>query len=274
MVKEPGMRFSILGSGSGGNGAVVAGPGGALLIDVGLSAKQIVARLERVGLAPSAVRGVLLTHEHGDHTRGLDVLMRGALSGVPVFANAHTSEMVRRSLRAPVSWRLVETGSRFEWAGWNIETFSVPHDAVDPMGFVIECAPAAGEPASGARLGVVSDLGHATTAVLGRLTELDGLFVEANYCPQLLAADTRRPWATKQRIASRHGHLSNDQAAELVAQIVSPRLRRLWLGHLSSDCNHPEVATAVLRRALAARAAGHVEICCASQDEPTPFCAL
>lgn len=268
------MRFSVLGSGSGGNGAVVAGPDGALLIDVGLSARQVLARLERVGLTPSEVRGVLLTHEHGDHTRGLDVLMRGPLAGVPVFANRHTSEMVRRSLRAPVTWKLVETGSGFEWAGWRIETFSVPHDAVDPMGFVIERCGEATPAGRGPRLGVISDLGHATTAVVGRLSDLDGLFVEANYCPNLLAADTRRPWATKQRIASRHGHLSNDQAAELVGQVLSPRLRRLWLGHLSSDCNHPDVATAVLRRALEARAAAHVEILCASQDEPTPFCAL
>jgi phosphoribosyl 1,2-cyclic phosphodiesterase len=268
------MRFSVLGSGSGGNGAVVAGPDGALLIDAGLSAKQMVARLERIGVAPSSVRGVLLTHEHGDHIRGLDVLMRGPLAGVPVFANPHTSEMVRRSLRAPVAWKLVETGSRFEWSGWRIETFAVPHDAVDPMGFVIERVVEDGGGGRGPRLGVISDLGHATTAVIGRLTDLDGLFVEANYCPNLLAADTRRPWATKQRIASRHGHLSNDQAAELVGQVLSPRLRRLWLGHLSSDCNRPDVATAVLRRALEARAAAHVEICCASQDEPTPFCAL
>lgn len=262
------MHFSVLGSGSGGNSAVAVGPEGALLIDAGLSAKQMLTRLERVGLAPSAVRGVLLTHEHSDHTRGLDVLLRGPLSGVPVFANPNTSEMVRRSLRAPVSWKLVETGSRFEWSGWRIETFSVPHDAVDPMGFVLERG------AGGPRLGVISDLGHATTAVIARLTDLDGLFVEANYCPNLLAADHRRPWATKQRIAGRHGHLSNDQAAELVMQVLSPRLRRLWLGHLSSDCNRPEVAAAVLRRALEARAAAHVEILCASQHEPTPFCAL
>jgi phosphoribosyl 1,2-cyclic phosphodiesterase len=274
------MRFCVLGSGSGGNGAVVAGAEGVLLIDVGLSAKQMLARLERIGLPASSVRGVLLTHEHGDHTRGLDVLMRGPLAGVPVFANAHTSEMVRRSLRAPVAWKLVETGGQFDWAGWRIETFSVPHDAVDPMGFVIERLDAGDgespESASGrgVRLGVISDLGHATTSVVARLKDLDGLFVEANYCPNLLAADTRRPWATKQRIASRHGHLSNDQAADLVLQVLSPRLRRLWLGHLSSDCNHPEVATSVLRRALDARAAGHVEIYCASQHEPTPWCAV
>ena len=268
------MRFSILGSGSGGNGAVVAGPDGALLIDAGLSARQIVARLQQVGLEASAVCGVLLTHEHGDHIRGLDVLMRGPLAGVPVFTNPHTSEMVRRSLRSPVKWQLVETGSRFEWKGWRIETFSVPHDAVDPMGFVIEHDVVEEGVSTNSRLGVVSDLGHATTAVLARLRDLDGLFVEANYCSQLLAADTKRPWATKQRISSRHGHLSNEQTAELVSQIISPRLRHLWLGHLSSDCNHPDVASAVLQRTLNAHAASHVTVRCASQEEPIPFCTL
>lgn len=265
------MQFSVLGSGSGGNSAVAADASGALLIDAGLSAKQITARLACVGIPLSAVRGILLTHEHGDHTRGLDVLLRGPLAGVPVFANAHTAEMVRRSLRAPAAWRLVETGSRFEWAGWRVETFSVPHDAVDPMGFVLEHAPGAG---GGPRLGVVSDIGHATTAVIARLRELDALFVEANYCPHLLAADTKRPWATKQRISSRHGHLSNDQTAQLVADIFTPRLRRLWLGHLSSDCNRPDVASAVLRRALTGLAAACPEILCATQHEPTPLCPI
>jgi phosphoribosyl 1,2-cyclic phosphodiesterase len=262
------MHFSVLGSGSGGNGAVVTGPEGALLIDAGLSARQTLARLEVVGVAPSSVRAVLLTHEHGDHTRGLDVLLRGPLAGVPIYANPHTCEVLRSSLRVPAEWRLVETGSVFECTGWRIETFSVPHDAVDPMGFVI------GDPGGGSRLGVVSDLGHTTTTMLAGLRELDALFLEANYCSQLLAADTRRPWATKQRIASRHGHFSNDQAAALVVEILSPRLQRLWLGHLSADCNCPNVATAVLRNALDSRAASHVEIHCARQDEPTPLISI
>jgi phosphoribosyl 1,2-cyclic phosphodiesterase len=259
------MHFSVLGSGSGGNGAVVAGPEGALLIDAGLSARQTLSRLEAVGVAAAAVRGVLLTHEHGDHTRGLDVLLRGPLAGVPVFANPHTCEMLRPTLRSAAAWRLVETGSVFDCAGWRVETFSVPHDAVDPMGFVI------GDRAGAARLGVLSDLGHSTTAVLARLRELDALFVEANHCPRLLAADTRRPWSTKQRIAGRHGHLSNDQAAALVVEVLSPRLQRLWLGHLSADCNCPTVATEVVRRALASRSADHVEVWCAGQHEPTPL---
>lgn len=259
------MRFSILGSGSGGNAAVVDGPEGALLIDAGLSARQILTRLAHIGLAPQRLRGVLLTHEHGDHTRGLDVLLRGPLAEVPVFANPHTSEVVRRQLRASAQWRLVETGSVFSWAGWQVETFSVPHDAVDPMGFVIQRG------VTGPRLGLVSDLGHATTLVQARLRDLDALFLEANYCPQLLAADMKRPWATKQRIASRHGHLSNDQAAALTAAIASPRLRRLWLGHLSGDCNSPDVALSVFRRTVPDLTA---EIVCACQAEPTPWASV
>ncbi len=259
------MKFCVLGSGSGGNCAVVSSPEGAVLIDAGLSARQIVSRLQVAGVEPESVVGVLLTHEHGDHVRGLDVLLRGPLAGVPVHANAHTRSLVRPQMRTEKTWRVVETGAAFDLGGFRVECFAVPHDAVDPMGFVIE------RRACGSRLGVLSDLGHATAAVTARLRELDALFLEANYCPKLLANDTKRPWSTKQRIASRHGHLSNDQAAELVREIVSPRLRRLLLGHLSSDCNAPHVALDVLQRALEACQRADVEVLCAGQHEPTPL---
>jgi phosphoribosyl 1,2-cyclic phosphodiesterase len=262
------MKLCVLGSGSGGNCAVVSGPGGSFLIDAGLSARQILSRLERVGVAFDSIVAVLLTHEHGDHTRGLDVLLRGALADLPVYCNSHTSTMVRQTIREEKRWRLVETGSGFDLAGLRVQTFSVPHDAVDPMGFVIE------NPVSGCRLGVLSDLGCPTAGVLDHLCHLDALFLEANYCPALLASDTKRPWPTKQRISSRHGHLSNDQAAELVAAIASPRLRHLLLGHLSRDCNNPAAATSVLGRALATLGHSGIEIICALQDEPTPFFAL
>lgn len=258
------VKFCVLGSGSSGNCAVISGPHGSLLIDAGLSARQITDRLRQAGVAPESLRGVLLTHEHGDHTRGLDVLLKGPLSGIPVLCNRHTRRVVRPGLREDKIWRLVETGARFEFAGWEIETFSVPHDAVDPMGFVLE------DSSSGARLGVLSDLGHATANVIARLRDLDGLFLEANYCPELLATDTRRPWSTKQRISSRHGHLSNDQAAELLAAVACRRLRHVWLGHLSRDCNSPERALGRAMQALARLGLGEVNVLCASQGVPTP----
>jgi len=262
------MKLSVLGSGSSGNCALINGPGGSFLIDAGLSARQIVSRLARVGVAADSLVAVLITHEHSDHTRGLDVLLRGPLAGVPVYCNTHTGTMVRQTLREEKRWRIVETGSTFELAGLRVETFSVPHDAVDPMGFVIE------NPASGCRLGVLSDLGCVTTGLLERLCHLDALFLEANYCPTLLANDKKRPWPTKQRISSRHGHLSNDQAAELVCAIASPRLQRLWLGHLSRQCNNPAAATAVLDRALASLGLTGIEIVCAPHNEPTPLFSL
>ena len=257
------MTFGVLGSGSGGNSAVVRGPEGLILIDAGLSARQIRDRMAALGLSTQDLAAVLLTHEHGDHTRGLDVLMKGELDQVPVFANTHTAELVRRQCRFPKRWKLVETGAAFEVAGLVVQTFPVPHDAADPMGFVLE------NRASRSRLGVVSDLGHCPPPLLGRLRDLDALFIEANYCPDLLAGDTRRPWGTKQRIASRHGHLSNEQCAEIVAQIALPRLRRLLLGHLSSDCKCPTRAATVIARILEEKGLPLPEIHCACQHEPT-----
>jgi phosphoribosyl 1,2-cyclic phosphodiesterase len=256
------MKLGVLGSGSAGNCAVVIGPGGPVLVDAGLSARQILSRLGGLGIAAESLCAVLLTHEHGDHTRGLDVLLRDALVGVPVYCNHHTCQVLRPGLRHDKRWRLIETGGTFEIAGLRVETFSVPHDAVDPIGFVIESS------LTGSRLGIVSDLGHPTSNVLLRLRDLDAAFLEANYCPTRLANDTRRPWATKQRIASRHGHLSNDQAAELAAAIASPRLRHLLIGHLSQDCNDPATATAVISAGLARRGFGGIEIMCALQDDP------
>ena len=256
------MKLGVLGSGSAGNCAVVIGSGGPVLVDAGLSARQILTRLEAMGVAGESLCGVLLTHEHGDHTRGLDVLLRGPLAGVPVYCNSHTCAVLRPGLRDNKHWRLIETGAVFELAGLRIESFSVPHDAVDPIGFVLE------NPLTGSRLGIVSDLGHPTAGVQVRLRDLDVIFLEANYCPTRLANDVRRPWATKQRIASRHGHLSNDQAAELAAAIASPRLRRLLVGHLSQDCNDPAIATAVIAASLARHGFAEIEILCALQDEP------
>jgi phosphoribosyl 1,2-cyclic phosphodiesterase len=225
------VRLTVLGSGSSGNCAVVSTGRTTLLIDAGLSAKQICLRLEAAGIAPASLDGILLTHEHQDHTAGLEVLS-GRLS-VPLYCTALTQEHLLGSLkfRGAPQWRLMQTGSSFEIQDLVIESFPVPHDAVDPVGFVIADADS--------RLGVLSDVGFVTNQIKDRLRGSDSLFVEANYDAQLLEADTKRPWATKQRIMSRHGHLSNDQAAELVESLAHPGLHHVVLGHLSDDCNDP-----------------------------------
>ncbi len=258
------MRFAVLGSGSAGNAAVVDCDGLRLLVDAGLSAKQLTLRLRHLGIEPASLHGVLLTHEHGDHVRGLKVFLKNF--GIPVFATAATSRVVREMGIDGGTWKVFEAGQAFRIHGTTIETFPIQHDAVDPVGFVV----GHGE----RRLGMVSDAGFVTRGMCERLRRLDALFVEANYDDALLAADLKRPWAVKQRISSRHGHLSNGQVAELIREIVHPALLRVVLGHLSSDCNTPATAIAFLRACLEQLGHPLVQLHCACQKEPSEWFAL
>ena len=250
------IEFCVLGSGSAGNAALVRCGGAVLLIDAGLSARELRVRMEMVGVEPGGLSGILLTHEHGDHVKGLANFTKA--HGVPVLATAMTRAVLGELAVDGGKWRTIPCGGKFEFAGMGVETFAVPHDAVEPVGYVFS--------AGGVRVGVVSDLGHATRLVETRLAGVDALFLEANYDPDLLAKDTKRPWSTRQRIAGRHGHLSNQQAAELVVAAGVGRLQRVVLGHLSRDCNHPELAAAAV-----AGVVGAVPVSCASQGEPTPW---
>ncbi|MCW0219282.1 MAG: MBL fold metallo-hydrolase [Prosthecobacter sp.] len=236
------VRLTVLGSGSSGNCAVVSTDRTTLLIDAGLSAKQICLRLEAAGFSLDQLDGILLTHEHQDHTNGLEVL--SSKRQLALYATALTRETLEGNLkfRSSPTWRMMTTGSAFEFQDLRIECFPVPHDAVDPVGFVI-----ADEES---RLGVLSDVGFVTNLIKDRLKAADSLFIEANYDAQLLEADLKRPWATKQRISSRHGHLSNDQAAELLESVAHPGLHHVVLGHLSDDCNDPDRATKRMQESL------------------------
>lgn len=252
------MRFAVLGSGSGGNATVVEAGGRCLLIDAGLSAKQLTLRLAHLGLAKENLTGILLTHEHGDHVRGLDVFLRNL--EIPVLASTMTCRVVQENLRSPAQWVAFEAGQRFEWEGFDLATFGLPHDAVDPVGYVIG--------RDGQKVGVATDLGHVNDEVRRVLDGVEGLVLEANYEWQMLEADVKRPFSTKQRISSHHGHLSNEQAGELVAALAESGLRRVVLGHLSRDCNCPKTAVEVVRRKIG-RAS--VEISVACQHEVTDW---
>ncbi len=256
------LSLTILGSGSSGNCAVISSGKTTLLLDAGLSAKQIILRLEAAGFSLDSLDGILLTHEHSDHTGGLEVLSRKR--SLPLFCTALTQETLIGNLqfRTSPAWRVITTGSAFDYQDLRIESFPVPHDAVDPIGFIVED--------EDARLGVLSDVGYVTTLIKDRLRSSDTLFIEANYDTQLLEADTKRPWSTKQRIASRHGHLSNEQAAELIAEIAHPTLSNVVLGHLSDDCNDPAVAIRHIRKALDTAGAKEARVLCAERHKPTP----
>ncbi|MEA3210740.1 MAG: hypothetical protein QOE70_3797 [Chthoniobacter sp.] len=256
---------TVLGSGSAGNCALVETPRTRLLIDGGLSARQILQRLAACGVNPLEIDGILLTHEHGDHSGALDVWCK--LWSTPIYCNRTTAEVLQSE--APErrkDWRYFMTGSSFSIKDITVETFPVPHDAVDPVGFVLH---------SGAEaLGVLTDLGKATRLVVERLRQAQTVLIETNHDEKLLQNDTKRPWSVKQRIMSHHGHLSNTAAAAVLGELLGGRLRRAVLGHLSRDCNRPELAVDAVRGRLDADGASAVEVFCATQREISPRFAV
>jgi len=253
--------LTILGSGSAGNSALIVTDHCRLLVDGGLSARQLVLRLERCGVSPHELDGILLTHEHGDHMCGLEVLCRRFQ--VPIYCNALTAEAVRFcSLGEHRNWRIFRTGSSFSICDITVETFSVPHDAVEPVGYTFHVGRSA--------LGYITDLGHATRLTIERLRQVQTLVIETNHEEKLLQADLHRPWPVKQRIMSRHGHLSNAAAASVVGQLLGGKIARVVLGHLSRDCNTPELAACTIRAELEKLGRRDLELFCASQGEISP----
>lgn len=254
------MQFTILGSGSSGNCAYLECDDTRLLIDAGLSGRQIRQRLLSIGRAPESLNGILITHEHNDHIQGLTAL--AAKLNLPIYCNRQTRDAIRSQLAIEADFRLFETGASFDLGSVIIDTFTVPHDAYDPVGFLLR--------ADCATIGFLTDLGHATKLVMERVRRANVLVLEANHDLQMLQDDPRRPWSVKQRIVSRHGHLSNDAAAQLACEIVTANLEHLYLGHLSTDCNRPELAHQTVSRELLKIGATHVHIAAASQDIPCP----
>jgi phosphoribosyl 1,2-cyclic phosphodiesterase len=252
----------MLGSGSAGNSALVATDHCKILVDGGLSARQLVLRLAQCGIVPEQLDGVLLTHEHTDHVCGLDVLCRKF--DVPIYCNALTAEAIRCDglFARHRNWRIFRTGSEFSICDITVQTFPVPHDAVDPLGFVVR--------AGSGGLGFITDLGYATKMIIERLRKVQTLVIETNHDEKLLQNDTHRPWPVKQRIQSRHGHLSNTAAASVIEELLSGEIERVVLGHLSRDCNTPELALNTVRSSLARCGKIHIEVHIATQSEISP----
>ncbi|HVU08336.1 MAG TPA: MBL fold metallo-hydrolase [Verrucomicrobiae bacterium] len=272
------VRLTILGSGSSGNCAYLETENTRVLIDAGFSPRQIRQRLATIGRAPENLSAILLTHEHSDHISGL--LGIADKFQIPVFCNRETQDATiwalkeklssrnhpalngldgADALKSKVDWRIFSTGDSFELDDLLVETFSIPHDAQDPVGFLLR--------AQTANIGFVTDLGHMTKLVVERVRAANVLVLESNHDVKLLQ-ESHRSWALKQRILGRHGHLSNVAAAEAAAQIMSASLRHLYLAHLSRECNKPEIAEHVMAEQLHHIGATHVRLQLAAQDVP------
>ena len=278
------VRLTILGSGSSGNCAYVETDETRILVDAGFSARQIRQRLATIGRSPENLTGILITHEHSDHIAGL-LALAGKLK-LPIYCNRATQEATLWTFKAKWSssktpalngldgsdakthldWHLFRTGDSFEVNDVLVETFSIPHDAQDPVGFVLR--------ANSTSIGFATDLGHVTKLVVDRIRTTNALVLESNHDVKMLQECPHRPWALKQRILGRHGHLSNEAAADCVEQIMSADLRNLYLGHLSRECNRPEIAHRVVNQRLQQIGATHVTLAVTSQDVPCPTLAF
>lgn len=254
-----GVRLVPLGSGSTGNATLVEFGEVRLLVDAGLAARTLAARLEALGVEPGSVRAVLLSHEHQDHARGAS---RYSLRHrVPVASTVEALEALDLPPTEFAGWVPFEPGRPFEVSGVRVHPFPVPHDAANPVGFVLE--------SNGARVGVVTDLGHATTLVAERLRGCHVVMVEANHDDRLLR-DGPYPWHLKQRIGGRMGHLSNDEAAALLAEAVGDDCRAVVLAHLSEKNNDARIARSTVAERLARAGRRRFAMRVAERTRPTP----
>jgi phosphoribosyl 1,2-cyclic phosphodiesterase len=244
------LRVCVLGSGSSGNCTYIGCGSSAVLIDAGLSALQTSTRLETISAPLSGVHGICVSHEHSDHTAGLRVLNRR--HGIRVYANFGTVEALRRDEElTALEWQIFSTGTAFPVGEFRIEPFTVPHDALEPVGFVVQ--------ANGTRVGVVTDMGMSTTLIREKLRSCHVIVVEANHDEDMLKK-SKRPWPLIQRILGRQGHLCNDAAAEMLGEIAGPELRHVFLAHISTQCNRRELALKTADRMLRGKGHSHIKV--------------
>ena len=252
------VKFTILGSGSGGNCAYLETAEARVLVDAGFSPRQIRQRLATISRVPENLTAILVTHEHSDHIQGLIGI--AAKLNIPIYCNRATKEAFEFQLETRFDCRLFETGASFEIGDLLVDTFPIPHDAQDPVGFLLHT--------DAGNLGFITDLGHMTKLVIERARAANILVLESNHDVKMLQDSPRRPWSLKQRILGRHGHLSNEAAAEAVAEIMSAGLKHLYLAHLSRECNKPSLAHRVMSERLKQISATHVQLQLAAQDVP------
>lgn len=237
------MDYAALASGSQGNCHALSDGGRTLLVDAGVSLRQIRQRLEVLGWDPHAVRALALTHEHSDHVGALGVILRRTDWRILATADLRAALWASQRVEIPHDrWIEIHTGRPLDWEGWRIHPFALPHDAADPVAFRVEAA--------GFHAAVVTDLGHPTALVADHCQDLDLLVLEANHDVDMLREGSYPP-ALKARILSRVGHLSNAAMAELLDRVRSPRLRTVVLAHLSESNNLPELARFAAEEALA-----------------------
>jgi len=256
------MRIVVLGSGSGGNALVVESGDHRLMVDAGFSCREIERRLAAVGIVDRTFEGLILTHEHSDHTKG--VARFSQRNRAPIYATTGTYAGLGIGNNG-LNTHLLASGRTIEIGDFEVEPFAIPHDAREPIGLVIEDR-------TGRRVGLVADLGARSASAWRRLTDLDALVLETNHDLDMLRSGPY-PWQLKQRVASENGHLSNRDAAEGIFDLDSSRLQWVVLYHLSRTNNLPGLARDEIAAALS-RNGSRAEICVSDQFQPSSWLTI
>ena len=253
------MKFASLASGSGGNAYVVESQGKLLLIDCGICHRELKKRLEAVGFCIDDICGVVVTHEHTDHVKGLAVFHKRH-PDIPFYANLMTAEAVESLCNSLAgTFTIFENGMPFGIGPFEVAAFSIPHDVCDPVGYMVK--------ADGATYFHATDIGSPLDSIGVKLRDADIATLESNHDIVLLNSSAR-PESLKARIRGPRGHLCNEDAAALVRRFASPRLRHISLAHISSECNEPLMAQRVMLSTLAEINRTDISLEILSQDEP------
>ncbi len=235
------MQFCVLGSGSKGNATYVSANGTAFLIDSGFSGVEIERRLASIGAHGPSLNAILVTHAHSDHVKGVAVLARKY--NLPVYANKGTIDAAGKMFKRVSRICEFQTGSSFSLQHFRIHPFSISHDCMDPVGFVIESGPVS--------LGYCTDTGKVSNLIRHRLACCNALILECNHDLELLKSGPY-PLHLQQRVRSNQGHLANDDTARFVADLLHVELQHIVLAHISEVNNSPELAynsvAAILQR--------------------------
>jgi len=257
------LKVVSLASGSKGNAYCAISGGHLLLIDCGLSYRELCRRAQGYGLSLDAIDGVVFTHSHDDHAKGVKTFHRH-FPDVPLFANLMTAESIASCFGVDESDFIpFENGQTFDVGTFEVLPFSIPHDTSDPVGYVVRT--------DGETYFHGTDIGTPLDSIGVHLAEADFATLESNHDIDLLFR-SGRPVSLIQRIAGPRGHLSNEQAADLVRRFVSPRLRNLALAHLSGECNAPHLAVGAISAALSEIGRSDVNLIVLDQDRAVSVC--
>ena len=256
------LGITIIGSGSKGNSILIHTLESAILIDAGFSRKEMFARFAKTNIDPSIIKALLITHDHGDHVRGARVLADQL--NIPTYVNEMTYKHLKKRNLIGTDVKIFDPGSAFAVDSFQIHPFSIPHDAMEPVGFAIFANLISGEKI---KIGVATDLGHVNNLVTTRLQECEALILECNHDIKMLRNSDRK-LSLKQRIAGRFGHLNNDDSINSLETILHEKTKHLFLYHLSSDCNCPDIVADLATAKLAELGRDDINLKISLQDEP------